>query len=258
MTTKSTIQFAPVNLGRAGEEVALQIEAAIIEGQLKPGDRLPSERELQGQFNTSRGVIREALQALKQKSLIEIKKGAKGGAFIREVEVATVGESLALFIKRQPMSPYHLIEFRESLDRTITPLAIARGSREEKEELLEKARKLEGFFLQDKPNMEQLAELDRDLNLQFAQMARNPIFEWIMHALQIGFNSSDFNLYNRAEYRNKTAENWRHTAQAIADGEPLKALSHISYHYAMLLQLLESEAGDSGESQEWTAKTVSK
>ena len=146
MTTKSTIQFAPVNLGRAGEEVALQIEAAIIEGQLKPGDRLPSERELQGQFNTSRGVIREALQALKQKSLIEIKKGAKGGAFIREVEVATVGESLALFIKRQPMSPYHLIEFRESLDRTITPLAIARGSREEKEELLEKARKLEGFF----------------------------------------------------------------------------------------------------------------
>ena len=78
--------------------------------------------------------------------------------------------------------------------------------------------------------MEQLAELDRELNLMLAKMARNPIFEWVMHALQIGFSSYDFNLYNRADYRTKTAENWSHTAQAIAEGEPLKALSHISYH----------------------------
>ena len=46
MGAKSTIQFEPVNMGRAGEEVALQIEAAILAGQLEPGDRLPSEREL--------------------------------------------------------------------------------------------------------------------------------------------------------------------------------------------------------------------
>jgi len=256
MSVKSAIQFEPVNMGRAGEEVALQIEAAVLEGQLKPGDRLPSERELQVQFNTSRGVIREALQALKQKSLIEIKKGAKGGAYIREVEVATVGESLALFIKRQPMSPYHLIEFRESLDRTITPLAITRGHKAEKEELLHKARALEALFLQEEPDMEQLAELDRELNLKLAKMARNPIFEWVMHALQIGFSSYDFNLYNRSDYRIKTAENWRHTAQAIAEGEPLRALSHISYHYAMLLQLLEQDTNAMGESGEWVAKTT--
>lgn len=258
MSAKSTIQFAPVTLGRAGEEVALQIEAAILEGQLEPGDRLPSERELQVQFNTSRGVIREALQALKQKSLIEIKKGAKGGAYIREVEVATVGESLALFIKRQPMSPFHLIEFRESLDRTITTLAITRGKAEEKEALLQKAQALEGLFLQEHPDMEQLGELDRELNLMLAKMARNPIFEWVMHALQIGFSSYDFNLYNRADYRTKTAENWRHTAEAIAEGEPLKALSHISYHYAMLLQLLEQDPVVMAGSQEWAASTASK
>ncbi|MDD2466372.1 MAG: GntR family transcriptional regulator [Desulfobulbus sp.] len=257
MGEKITIQFAPVNMGRAGEEVALQIEAAILEGQLKPGDRLPSERELQVQFNTSRGVIREALQALKQKSLIEVKKGAKGGAYIREVEVATAGDSLALFIKRQPMSPYNLIEFRESLDRTITSLAITRAGQEEKEELLKKARALEGLFLQQEPDMAQLAELDRELNLMLAKMARNPIFEWVMHALQIGFSSYDFSLYNRADYRIKTAENWRHTAQAIADGEPLTALSHISYHYVMLLQLLEQDQDAMVGPGEWAAKTAS-
>ncbi|MGE4560594.1 MAG: FadR/GntR family transcriptional regulator [Desulfobulbus sp.] len=241
MERKSTVHFVPVSMGRAGEEVALQIEAAILEGQFKPGDRLPSERELQVHFNTSRGVIREALQALKQKSLIEVKKGARGGAYIREVEVAAVGESLALFIKRQPMSPHHLIEFRESMDRTITQLAISRADKAEKENLLEKARTLEELFHQEQLDMECLAELDRQLNLMLARMTRNPIFEWIMQALQIGFSSYDFSLYQRADYRRQAAENWRRTAQAIADNEPLKALSHISYHYAMLLQLLEQE-----------------
>jgi GntR family transcriptional regulator, transcriptional repressor for pyruvate dehydrogenase complex len=243
---KSTIQFAPVTMGRASEEVALQIEAAILDRKIEPGDRLPSERELQLHFNTSRGVIREALQALKQKSLIEIKKGAKGGAYVRDVEVSTAGESLALFIKRQPLDRQHLIEFRESLDRTITLLAISRADEQEKNEMLVKAKTLATMLRQSDPDMNLLVELDRELNIMLARMTHNPIFEWIMQALQLGFSSSDVTLYQGEHYREKTGENWKNTAQAIADNEPLKALSHISYHYAMLLQLLDAmePAGD--------------
>lgn len=236
---KSDIQFVPVTMGRASEEVALQIEAAILDRKIEPGDRLPSERELQQHFNTSRGVIREALQALKQKSLIEIKKGAKGGAYVRDVEVSTAGESLALFIKRQPLDRQHLIEFRESLDRTITLLAISRADEQEKHELLAKAKTLATMLRQSNPDMNLLVELDRELNIMLARMTHNPIFEWIMQALQLGFSSSDVTLYQGEHYREKTGENWKNTAQAIADNEPLKALSHISYHYAMLHQLLD-------------------
>ncbi|NIQ94115.1 MAG: FadR family transcriptional regulator, partial [Desulfuromonadales bacterium] len=67
-----------------------------------------------------RGVVREALRALKQKGLIEIRKGARGGAFVKHIEVANVSESLALFLKLNRVSPEHLIEFRESVDQTIT------------------------------------------------------------------------------------------------------------------------------------------
>ena len=67
--TKNPI-FSPAQVGRAGEDIALQIEAAILGGKILPGERLPSERELQVQFHTGRGVIREALGALKQKGLI--------------------------------------------------------------------------------------------------------------------------------------------------------------------------------------------
>jgi len=82
MTTKS--MFSPVQIGRAGEDIALQIEAAILEERILPGERLPSERELQVQFKTGRGVIREAIRALKQKGLIEIRKGGKGGAYVKK------------------------------------------------------------------------------------------------------------------------------------------------------------------------------
>ena len=47
--------------GRASEDIALHLEAAILAGRLAPGERLPSEREMQARFGTGRGVVREAI-----------------------------------------------------------------------------------------------------------------------------------------------------------------------------------------------------
>lgn len=122
--------------GRAVEDISLQIEAAIMNRDFLPGEKLPSERELQLQFGTGRGVVREALKILKQKDLLEIKKGSRGGAFVKEAEVGKISESLSLFLKQKQIEPEKLIEFRESIDETITVLSIARGSAEEKKSTL--------------------------------------------------------------------------------------------------------------------------
>lgn len=231
--------FLPVAIGRASEEIALQVEAAIMDGRLRPGERLPSEREMQLQFGTGRGVIREAIKTLKQKGLLEVRKGVKGGAYVRELEVANVSESLALFLRQHPVEPEKLIEFRESVDRTITELAIARGSRAGKDELLRDALRLQAMLLMDEPDLAEAGELDRQLNIMLARLAGNPVFEWIMRALQMGFSSQDYALYEDRAYREKAANNWRDTAQAIADGEPLRALSFIGHHYVLLRRRLE-------------------
>ena len=226
--------FSPAQVGRASEDVALQIEAAIMDGRVQPGERLPSERDLHVQFGTSRGVVREALRALKQKGLIEVKKGARGGAFVKEAELHNASESLALFLKLQRISPQSLIEFRESMDRTITTLAISRADAEEKRRLLDKTILLENLLSAEDPDMDAVHELDRKLNIRLAKMTKNPVFEWIMRAVQLGLSSHDDVLYEDHEYRKRTASNWRETAQAIADGQPLQALSYIGYHYVML------------------------
>ncbi len=233
--------FTPAQVGRASEDIALQIEAVIVEGRITPGENLPSERELQGLFKTGRGVIREALRALKQKGLIEVRKGAKGGAFVKQLDVSNISESLALFLKQNRTDPNHVIEFRESLDRTITTLAIARGSEEEKNILLAKAMELEKLLCQQDPEMERISELDRELNVQLATMSRNPIFEWLMRAIQLGFSSHDYALYDDPDYRIKTAANWSETAREVALGEPLRAIGCISQHYSMLRRCVEEK-----------------
>ncbi len=250
MNYKDTI-FSPAQVGRAGEDIALQIEAAIIGGKIDPGERLPSERDLQVQFHTCRGVIREALGALKQKGLIEIKKGAKGGAFVKEVEMRLVSESLALFLKQRQVDPAYLIEFRESLDRTITTLAIARGTLAEKEQLVAGAECLLKELKKIEPDMESVFEIDRNLNLLLAQMTKNPLFDWIMRAIQSGLSSYDHPLYTHPDYRERTAINWLETARGIAQNEPLRALSVIGYHYVMLRDCLAAQSAHQDQTDEF-------
>lgn len=231
--------FTPVQGGRAGEDIVLQIEAAIISGRVPPGDRLPSERELQLLFKTGRGVIREALRVLKQKDLIEIRKGARGGAYVKQVDMANVSESLALFLKQHKVSPEYIIEFREYIDRSSTYLAIARGTAEEKSLLVEKTESLRDFLKQDDPDMTVVGQMDRELNLLLAQMTHNPVFEWIMVALQLGFSSYDYALYEDPEYRIPTVTNWIETALEIQSAEPIKALANITFHYKLLREKLK-------------------
>lgn len=246
-TNTSPFSFTPACVGRAGEDIALQIESAILNEQIRLGESLPSERELQAQFQTGRGVVREAIRALKQKGLIEIRKGAKGGAYVKQVDVTNVGESLALFLKQQQIGPAHIAEFRESIDQTISTLAIARGSASEKEQLVAMAETLLTCLEQPEPDLVSLGEIDRELNIFMAKMTKNPIFEWIMRALQHGFSSHDYALYDNQDYRELTVANWRETASQIAANEPLKALGSIGMHYAMLQRCVAEKSSNPEE-----------
>jgi len=226
--------FRPVQSGRLVEDIVIQIEAAITSGEITTGERLPSERQLQQLFQTGRGAVREALSILKQKGLVEIRKGARGGAFVREIDVMNISQSLSLFMTQRAVSPESVIEFRESVDRMIAVLAISRSSRESREKLLRLSEKFRDYAASGEYDPVRIGEMDRELNAAFAALSGNPVVEWVMNALQLGFSSYDYALYEDDENRMTTAENWVDTTREIFMGEPLKALSYISNHYTLL------------------------
>ena len=86
--------FAPARTRRTFEVIGDQIREQVRSGTLKPGDKLPPERTLAEQFGTSRNAVREALRALEHAGLINLQKGAHGGAFITDGDPEAVAQSI--------------------------------------------------------------------------------------------------------------------------------------------------------------------
>lgn len=117
------------------EKVARQIEEAILGHDLKPGQKLPSSRELQEMIGTSQGTVREALRVLEHKGLIEKKIGAKGGIFVKELTTGPISEGLDLLIRQLKISPQDLAEFRQVVEAGLIRLVCQRISPAEMAEL---------------------------------------------------------------------------------------------------------------------------
>jgi DNA-binding FadR family transcriptional regulator len=84
---------------KAAERVAAELRREIVTGDLRPGDRLPSEKELQAQFEISRPTLREALRLLEAESLIEVVRGQHGGARVTKLNIGAVARQVGLCLQ---------------------------------------------------------------------------------------------------------------------------------------------------------------
>src|SRR3954470_8085558 len=123
--------FSPVSVGRISEVIVEQMRILIREGKLVPGDRLPSERELCERFGVSRVTVREALRVLEANGLVEIRVGARGGAFVTAPSSRLVGEGIADLITLSTLSAAEVTETRIVLELGIVPLVCERATEED-------------------------------------------------------------------------------------------------------------------------------
>lgn len=170
------MKFRAAKRNRIFQDVVTQIQEAILHRELKPGDMLPSERELKETFETSRGTLREALRVLEQKGLIEIRLGAGGGAMVVDAPATPLSESLDLLIRLQKISLDHLAEFREGVEGTVAALAAGRATAsdlEELEALLAKA----GEQVEGGPaGWDSFVAADKQTHQALARIAGNPLY----------------------------------------------------------------------------------
>jgi len=127
-TLEETRPFHPVHVARASDEVVQQIKALIFSGQLGPGDQLPSEKDLTEQFGLSRITIRDALRVLESDGLIEIRVGARGGAFVATPSTRRVSESLTTLLRLKHIALRELIEARLVVEPHVAFLAAKRAT----------------------------------------------------------------------------------------------------------------------------------
>lgn len=175
--------FRKAKKSRIFQDVVDQIQAAILDGRIKPGDKLPAERELGEIFETSRGTLREALRVLEQKGLIEIRLGVGGGAIAKDPGGEQITESLAMLIRSRKISLRHLAEFREGVESIVAGLAAKRATADDIEHLRDLLSRAETCW---KAGVERFAEfmrVDEKIHMALAGISGNPIYEVILRTV---------------------------------------------------------------------------
>lgn len=122
--------YTPIQSSKIYEQIAEQIEQLILNGELRSGDRLPTERELAEQFQASRTAVREAMKTLAQKGLVDMRPGR--GTIVIDGTSKAMRHSLGLMMKvGQAGSSTNLVEVREILEPEIAALAAMRAGEED-------------------------------------------------------------------------------------------------------------------------------
>lgn len=132
LRTREKHMYTPIQSVKVFEQVAAQIETRILAGELRSGDRLPTERELAEQFHVSRTAVREAMKILAQKGLVDMRPGR--GTIVIDGAHEAMQDSIGLAMKLklgEVGGSDNLTEVRTILETEIAALAAARATEKE-------------------------------------------------------------------------------------------------------------------------------
>jgi GntR family transcriptional regulator, transcriptional repressor for pyruvate dehydrogenase complex len=180
--------FRHAKQSRAFEDIVSQIQEAILQGKLKPDDKLPSERNLREIFDVSRGTLREALRALEQKRLVTIKTGVGGGAFVNQVDARQVSDSLELLLQYQKISLEELAEFREAVEGLVAGKAARRVKKQDLTRLKSYLESIRNHLETADLRWDEVMKEDNHFHLGLVQIAGNRIFESILFTIYENIN----------------------------------------------------------------------
>jgi GntR family transcriptional repressor for pyruvate dehydrogenase complex len=170
--------FESAKTHKLSQNIVNQIRRAIFNGFLKPGDKLPSEKELTDNFGVSKGSLREALRSLEVLGLVEIRQGAQGGAFVTEVKAEKAKEDFSNFFIFRNLSLKNLFDVRLILESHIAENAASHITDED-------LRRLDQILQETREALEKdlplnFREKEIDFHLIIANATQNPLLTFLL------------------------------------------------------------------------------
>jgi GntR family transcriptional repressor for pyruvate dehydrogenase complex len=236
------VAYQRVKQPKISDVIVQQMEEMILEGTLKPGQKLLPERELARQFDVSRPSLREAVQKLAARGLLVSRQG--GGTYVSEELGASFSDPLLELFKTHPEAQYDLLEFRHALEGVSAYYAALRSTAADREEIQTRYDKLQRFHLSKEFSKE--VDADVEFHLAIAAATHNMVLLHMMRALfsllRQHITDNLLNIYPRPGYREKIHDQHRVLMTAILAGEPDNARKAAHHHIAYVEEaLLEGE-----------------
>jgi GntR family transcriptional regulator, transcriptional repressor for pyruvate dehydrogenase complex len=167
-------QFQPVQPVRAYQRIVEQIEEALARGDLAPGQRLPSERELVVQFAVSRSTVREALRVLESNGVVRSRPGDPNGAEILPYSHGALRKQMVRLARVDELSLSELIGFRMIMDGAAIQLASRLRTTEQ---LAEMEKALVAMRAAIEVDFEEFSEADAAFHDAVARASRNSLIQ---------------------------------------------------------------------------------
>ena len=184
--------FKPVQAERLSSAVVRQIEKLILRGILRPGERLPAERELAEKLSVSRPSLREAIAELQDKGLLASRAGA--GIFVADVLGSAFSDGLVRLFAADDEAVFDYISFRRDLEGLAAERAARLGSETDLKVIDAIFRKMEAAHSKRNPAEE--ASLDADFHMSIIEASHNVIMLHMMRSMFELLREGVF--YNRA------------------------------------------------------------
>jgi GntR family transcriptional repressor for pyruvate dehydrogenase complex len=162
--------FKPIDNSRTFMQVSRQLRKSILGGEYQAGQRLPNERELAETFGTSRIIVREAIWDLKKSGLVEVKRGARGGAFVQEMKHEAATSVMRDLASLGKVRPAHIIEVRLLIEPAVAALAAERAT---EKDLLEMRQYLETV---PRKQTDEYVRWQIGFHRMVARASQNPLF----------------------------------------------------------------------------------
>lgn len=209
-------------------DIIKQIHKAIFDGKLRPGDRLPPERELIEKFNVSKATIREALRSLEMLGFLEIRKGQLGGAFITEVDSEKANEGLRNFIYFKGITLKELNEVRLAIE----PFFSKKAAFMIGEDYLNRLKQLMDETETTKGKCDSIETRKKRLEFHkiIANVVMNPIFIVILDFVEALLIDNRENLKFDEQFSRDVKEAHKRIYDALLDRDGIKAQEEMTKH----------------------------
>ncbi|MCP9484022.1 FadR family transcriptional regulator [Shimia sp. CNT1-13L.2] len=215
--------FDPVGHESLAVAVVDQIESMIVDGILKEGRKLPSERDLAEALGVSRPKLREALQILEERGLVHVRHGE--GTYIAALSGRAMSPALLALYTRHGRAFYDYLEYRREQEAFASRLAAERATQSDKERLSDILQTLQKAW--EEEDAETSQEADLALHVAVVDASQNTTLIHMMASIYDLTRQGLF--YNRKYLRTmdgtgeKLLDQHRQIVEAILSGDPDRA-----------------------------------
>jgi GntR family transcriptional repressor for pyruvate dehydrogenase complex len=228
---------APIGRKAVSELVVQRILDLIKNGQLTPGEKLPSERDLSGILDVSRPTIREALRALSILGVLEIRHG--GGVFVSSLEANELLNPLDFFVSLNAQNMGELFDARIEYEPMVAALAAERIS----DAGLKSLQEFLNAQLADPDNADLFHDTDIEFHKTLIDASGNALLSRVGKMLQVLGDQGRRAFQKEAQVRRQSIADHEAIMKAMHDRDPEAAKSAMRQHMINVRNALKGVTG---------------